>query len=408
MRLPDMRRSRVVVALAAACAIAAAGTTVALARRGDSDPSAGAKPTGTSVNEMADQGPIGASAKPPASSPPVSQSAKPATLPVRKPSSPSSVKPSAKTTTKPSAKKAASTPTVKPVVVPEQGDPLSQTDGLYVDPQSQPVYWVSEHSSDSRSASIKAGIADRPLGRWFNGDGADVSDARAYVAGAARAGKLPVLVFYHIPQRGCGGGEGASSTSAYRSWIDSMAAAIGKNPAVVILEPDALPQLDCLSSSAQTTRLSLLSYAVDQLRSSAPNTWTYLDAGHDDWTPAGTMAKWLKAAGVANARGFSLNVSNFQSTARNVSYANAVNAALGTSKHFVIDTSRNGNPLNGDDWCNPTGERVGVTPRTGGATGLDLQLWVKPPGESDGDCGIGVGTDAGDFSPAIAMKLLGH
>jgi endoglucanase len=174
------------------------------------------------------------------------------------------------------------------------------------------------------------------------------------------------------------------------------------------LEPDALPQLDCLSSAAQTTRLSLFSYAVDRLRSSAPNTWTYLDAGHDDWTPAGAMANRLKAAGIAHARGIALNVSNYQSTARNVSYAQAVNAALGSAKHFVIDTSRNGSPLNGDDWCNPAGQRVGVTPRTGGASGLDLQLWVKPPGESDGDCGIGTGTNAGDFSPAIAMKLLGH
>jgi endoglucanase len=297
---------------------------------------------------------------------------------------------------------------VKPAPIPQQGNPLSQTSGLYVDPQSEPVYWVGAHSGDSRRASIQAGIADRPIARWFNGDGADASDARAYVSGASRARKLPVLVFYHIPERGCGGGEGAASATAYRSWIDSIAASIGKRPAVVILEPDALPQLDCLSSSAQTTRLSLFSYAVDRLRSSAPNTWTYLDAGHDDWTPAGTMAKRLKAAGVAHARGFALNVSNFQSTARNVSYANAVNAALGSPKHFVIDTSRNGNPLNGDDWCNPTGQRVGAAPRTGGATGLDAQLWVKPPGESDGNCGIGTGTGAGDFSPTLAMKLLGH
>lgn len=304
--------------------------------------------------------------------------------------------------------KPTSKPPTKPDPIPHQGNPLSQTSGLYVDPQSEPVYWVSEHRGDSRQAMIKAGIADRPIARWFNGDGADASDARAYVSAASRVRKLPVLVFYHLPQRGCQVSEGAASAAAYRSWIDAMAASIGTRPAVVILEPDALPQLDCLSSSAQTTRLSLFNYAVGRLRSSAPNTWTYLDAGHDDWTPAGTMAKRLNAAGIAHARGFALNVSNFQSTARNVSYAQGVNAALGSAKHFVIDTSRNGNPLNGDDWCNPTGQRVGAAPRTGGADGLDLQLWVKPPGESDGDCGIGVGTKAGDFSPTIAMKLLGH
>ncbi len=290
----------------------------------------------------------------------------------------------------------------------KQGSPLAQTSGLYVDPQSEPIYWVSKNSGDSRRAVIKAGIADRPIARWFNGDAADASDARDYVSAASQSRKLPVLVFYHLPQRGCQAGDGAASAAAYRSWIDAMAESIGKRPAVVVLEPDALPQVDCLSSSAQTTRLSLFSYAIERLRSSAPNTWTYLDAGHDDWTPAATMAKRLKAAGIEHARGFALNVSNYQSTARNVSYAQAVNAALGSAKHFVIDTSRNGNPLDGDDWCNPTGQRVGAAPRVGGAAGLDLQLWVKPPGESDGDCGIGAGTTAGEFSPAIAMKLLGH
>jgi endoglucanase len=403
MRLPHTRRSRAVVAVAATCAIAAAGGTVALVRGGDSDLSGGTTSAGTGAN--ASGGSAAASTKPSVSRPSTSQPARSSTQPVRKPPSPSkpSTKPTKKATAKPTSK-----PPTKPDPIPQQGNPLSQTSGLYVDPQSEPVYWVGEHSGDSRRAMIKAGIADRPIARWFNGDGADASDARAYTSAASRAHKLPVLVFYHLPERGCGAGEGAASAAAYRSWINSMAASIGKRPAVVILEPDALPQLDCLSSSAQTTRLSLFSYAVDRLRSSAPNTWTYLDAGHDDWTPAGTMAKRLNAAGIAHARGFALNVSNFQSTARNVSYAQGVNAALGSAKHFVIDTSRNGNPLNGDDWCNPTGQRIGAAPRTGGAGALDLQLWVKPPGESDGNCGQGTGTEAGDFSPTIAMKLLGH
>ncbi|MEU4392699.1 glycoside hydrolase family 6 protein [Kribbella sp. NPDC023855] len=407
MWLPDTRRSRAVVAIAATCAIAAAGVTVALARGGTADPSAGTTPAGTGVNGPGGSGPVSTSATPPVSKPPTT-----------KPPGPSTAAPSKRPTTKTTANTAKSTvqptatptrkPPTKPDPVPQQGNPLSQTSGLYVDQESQPAYWVETHAGDSRRTTIKAGIADRPIARWFNGDGADASDAQSYVSAASRVGKLPVLVFYHVPERGCDGGSGAASAAAYRSWIDALAASIGKRPAVVILEPDALPQLDCLSPAAQTTRLSLLSYAVDRLRTSAPNTWTYLDAGHDDWTPAATMAKRLQAAGIAHARGIALNVSNYQSTARNVSYAQAVNAALASAKHFVIDTSRNGKPLNGDDWCNPTGQRIGVTPRVGGASGLDLQLWVKPPGESDGDCGIGTGTNAGDFSPAIAMKLLGH
>jgi endoglucanase len=405
MRLPQTRRSRAVVAVAATCAVAVAGVTVALARGGAPTQSTGTTPA--AINGPAGSAPTSTGASTPVSRPSTSQPVRSSAPPVPKPSSRSTAKPSTpstpKATTKPTSK-----PSTKPApVIPQQGNPLSQTNGLYVDPQSEPVYWVGAHSGDSRRAMIKTGIADRPIARWFNGDGADASDARAYTSAALRARKLPVLVFYNIPERGCGG-EGAAGAAAYRSWIDSMAASIGKRPAVVVLEPDALAGMDCLSSSAQTSRLSLFSYAVDRLRSTAPNTWTYLDAGHDDWNPAGTTAKRLKAAGVAHARGFALNVSNFQSTSRNISYGNAVNAALGSPKGFLIDTSRNGNPLNGDDWCNPTGQRVGAPPRTGGAGSLELQLWIKPPGESDGDCGIGAGTQAGDFSPALAMKLLAH
>jgi len=39
--------------------------------------------------------------------------------------------------------------------------------------------------------------------------------------------------------------------------------------------------------------------------------------------------------------------------------------------------------------------------------GLEMELWVKLPGESDGDCGIGPGTSAGQFVPDIAFELAG-
>jgi endoglucanase len=69
-------------------------------------------------------------------------------------------------------------------------------------------------------------------------------------------------------------------------------------------------------------------------------------------------------------------------------------------EHFVIDSSRNGRgpwdpassshgPYPGDaqDWCNPPGRGLGVAPtaNTGNAL-LDAYLWVKTPGESDGQC----------------------
>jgi len=66
---------------------------------------------------------------------------------------------------------------------------------------------------------------------------------------------------------------------------------------------------------------------------------------------------------------------------------------------FVIDTSRNGvgpwaPPAYPDpqDWCNPPDRGLGMTPTadTGSAV-VDAYLWVKIPGESDGECTRGLG-----------------
>ena len=76
---------------------------------------------------------------------------------------------------------------------------------------------------------------------------------------------------------------------------------------------------------------------------------------------------------------------------------------LGTTQpttHFVVDTSRNGQgPWTGgsqysdrQDWCNPPGRGLGVAPTTSTGYALaDAFLWVKVPGESDGQCTRGTG-----------------
>jgi endoglucanase len=56
-------------------------------------------------------------------------------------------------------------------------------------------------------------------------------------------------------------------------------------------------------------------------------------------------------------------------------------------------------------WCNPAGRQLGSAPQALDNQG-DMALWIKAPGESDGDCGTGVGTQAGQFSPVIAKDLI--
>ena len=288
------------------------------------------------------------------------------------------------------------------------GSPIDLTSGFYVDPNSNPAVWVRDNGGDSRAAQINASIATKPMGRWFGNWSGDIGAAVGSFVGAADAAdKLPILVAYNIPGRdACGGhsGGGAGTPEAYRAWINAFAAAIGSRPAVVVLEPDALADFNCMDAAAITTRNSMLVYATQQFHDLAPNTWAYLDAGNPGWVAAATMAGRLKDAGLANVRGFSVNVSNYYTTADDVNYGNAVNSSLGTAaKPFVVDTSRNGNGTNGE-WCNPAGRKLGVPTQTGG--GAEMLLWVKVPGDSDGPCGIGAGIPAGQFSPDLAMHLI--
>lgn len=254
---------------------------------------------------------------------------------------------------------------------------------------------------------LKAGrpyqIASNPTASWFgNWTGNVKSEANRLVTNATNQNKLATMVLYNIPHRDCGSySAGGSDTSqAYRAWIDSVASGIGKRKALVVLEPDALAQIDCLRKVDQEKRYSDLRYAVNKLTSST-RSHVYIDAGHSNWIPSNVMTERLKKSNVHKTSGFALNVSNFHSTASNTTYGNKL--AKSTKKRFVIDTSRNGSGSNGE-WCNPKGRSVGVKPSTKTAGYLDAYLWIKVPGESDGTCNGGPA--AGHWWPEQAQNLI--
>lgn len=224
------------------------------------------------------------------------------------------------------------------------------------------------------------------------------------------AGALPILVAYDIPYRDCGqysaGGE--NDPDAYRAWISAFAAGIGDRPAVVILEPDGLTLTDCLSDQQTSERFALLKDATETLGAN-PRTDVYMDAGHSAWLDPAEAARRLHLAGIDEAAGFSLNVSNFQTTSDSVAYGRKISDALGLGgTHFVIDTSRNGNgPWQSDDpeaWCNPPGRALGERPTLDTADPLaDAYLWIKRVGESDGTCRGG--PEAGQWWADYALEL---
>lgn len=280
---------------------------------------------------------------------------------------------------------------------------------LYVDPQSSAATWVRDHPDDPRAAAIGTRIASAPGARWFGGWSGDIGAAVGqYVDAAAGAGRLPVLVAYNIPARDCGqhSAGGAGSMAAYHDWIQAFAGAIGSRAAVVVLEPDALPQLDCLDAAGKANRLQLFRYATGQLKTLAPNAQVFIDIGNSDWLAPQEAAARLVDAGVAGAAGFALNVSNYRSDAETVPYGSAVTDALRDkyqlAKTFVVDTSRNGNGPLGKQWCDPAGRRLGAAPRINPAGSQPaMTLWIKSPGEADG-CAAAAGT----FVPELAHKMI--
>ncbi|MBX2812060.1 MAG: glycoside hydrolase family 6 protein [Myxococcales bacterium] len=265
--------------------------------------------------------------------------------------------------------------------------------GLYVYPGTQAARAAAAlESSSPDDAALAAKIASQPAAEWFDQPVAEMGLAvDSYVTEAASEGSLPVLVAYNIPARDCGqySAGGVADAGLYREWIDVFTQSIGERPAIVVLEPDALPLIEqCLSEEDQDQRLELFEYAVQGL-SALPNAAVYIDAGHSSWISVEDMAARLRGAGIEQVRGFSLNVSNYQRDEDLVSFGQRLIAELDLDVHFVIDSSRNGNgPEAGPEgWCNPEGRALGRVP--GAVTdvdGLDAYLWIKRPGESDGQC----------------------
>jgi endoglucanase len=104
--------------------------------------------------------------------------------------------------------------------------------------------------------------------------------------------------------------------------------------------------------------------------------------------PVSSYGVWSNSAGKAK-----LNVA-----AENARYDELLGSTQPTAR-FVVDTSRNAvgpwkgttahpaSSSNTEAWCNPPNRGAGIRPTTTtGSSLVDAYLWVKLPGESDGEC----------------------
>ncbi|CAN5154532.1 glycoside hydrolase family 6 protein [soil metagenome] len=274
---------------------------------------------------------------------------------------------------------------------------------LYASPQSSAATAAKLANGTADSAPLSA-LARVPAAVWLLPEEHPTGEVTEFVtrleADAAFRSQLPVLVVYGIPTRDCGNfSAGGTEAADYPGWVSAIARGIASSKTVVILEPDALALAPSCGTEEATT--SLLKKAVTVL-SDNPRTTVYLDGGHSHWLPAEEMAPLLTAAGVEQVRGFATNVSNYNTTDDERAYGEKLSKLLGGA-HFVVDTSRNGSGSTGE-WCNPPGRTVGLTPSgVDDGTAQDANLWVKNPGESDGECNGG--PPAGQWWPSRAREF---
>ncbi|GAA1412637.1 glycoside hydrolase family 6 protein [Catellatospora coxensis] len=204
---------------------------------------------------------------------------------------------------------------------------------FYVDPEAGAARQALAdlRAGDLADAARMARLATWPQAIWIdNGTPAQIGAQVRRIMSAARATRtVPVLVSYFIPGRDCSlySAGGAQSSAEYRAWIAAFATAIGDGRAVVVVEPDGLSLLpkDCAGNIDPTgeltaQRLADLKAAVGMF-GAQPNTSVYLDAGNSGWQSVGVIAERLVQAGVDQARGFALNVSNYWRTEQNTRYA---------------------------------------------------------------------------------------
>lgn len=276
---------------------------------------------------------------------------------------------------------------------------------FYIEPYTaalaQAKTWEITRPEDAKNMQY---LASQPRAVWIGFWNTDPgSTVRSVLEQSASQKTVPVIVAYNVPSFSCEAylQNPKVVSIAYLKWMINFAAGIGTSTAVIIVEPDALAGRDCLKGK----RNNLIKQSVVILKKN-PNAIVYIDAGHGTWNTIDEMSLKLTNAGIDQANGFALNVSNFQFNSVTIPYGTELSARV-KNKHFVIDTSRNGEvppPLN-YEWCNPPGRALGETPTTVTNYALvDAFLWIKQPGESDGTCNGG--PDAGIWWPEYALELV--
>ncbi|TMW55468.1 hypothetical protein Poli38472_010350 [Pythium oligandrum] len=262
-------------------------------------------------------------------------------------------------------------------------------------------------------------LEHRGTATWYTDreiNGEHVKVAERLVEACDNSTRLTAVI-YGLPNKDCeagysSGGNNTNSTQ-YEAFVSALAEVVGDRKALYILEPDAVGLLgsgpdSCAEKFGYRDNLK----RAIRILAKNPNADIYLDVGFwrlADPVKADAIAKIVRnITSAGRVKGITLNTSNYQGTNAMVQMCNNFQTAYGSKDlGCIIDTSRNYNAYNGSEWCNVRSGGIGHPPTSKtGIDNIDYFVWVKPPGESDGECDgddhtsdAMVGPEAGLFFP---------
>lgn len=245
-------------------------------------------------------------------------------------------------------------------------------------------------------------VAAQPIAQWFTdrlSDPASVAKTLFQSKCSAAATTTtpsapPTIVVYGLPDKDCGAGfsSSGSNTNAaeYRAFLQLLVDQAQNQAVVYILEPDAVGLLadsGCGNASGYATNLAL----ALELLSTNPNADIYIDIGYwtlSDDAKATAVAKIVRDIDTAGkCKGIALNTSNYRSVAEMQALCDRFARVSGKEYRCIVDTSRNFVAPTTAEWCNTKETGMGLLPTSStGSDLIDYYVWVKPPGESDGEC----------------------
>ena len=224
--------------------------------------------------------------------------------------------------------------------------------------------WRAYRNASGRERALLAKIALRPKATWFGhwlSTDRVAKNVTKYIRNSQHGDpnalvQMAIFAMQPWEQEACNRLPTEAEKAEFRSWVDQVAAAIGSAHVALVLQPDA-PFALCAPGGSDVP-LELLRYATERF-AGQPNTSVYIEAGAADWLrddPAKAL-RILVPAGVSVARGFALNSTHYDSTARQVRFAAAISEALAArgipGKYAVINTAQNGKPFKGYEYNGP-------------------------------------------------------